>query len=349
MMISAASKPKEDEITFSKEKKTIGEDDLVPDENTRTYEEDKQSIPTQIVWKNVVIYIYFHIAALYGIYLCFASAKWATIAWAFFLHSFGAFGITGGVHRLWAHRSYKAKWPLRLIAAVANTVSAQNDIFEWCRDHRVHHKFSETNADPHNAKRGFFFAHVGWLLCKKHPDVLRRGKTVDVSDLLEDPIVFYQRKFYAPLALIFCFIIPAVVPWYFWNESLITAFFVASIARYVITLNITWLVNSAGHLWGSHPYDKNINPAENRFVAFFAAGEGWHNYHHVFPWDYKTAELGDYGMNITTAIIDCFAWLGLAYDLKTVPKKVVHDRVLRTGDGSHIYKRFNLESEGKVN
>ena len=91
-MISAASKPKEDEITFSKEKKTIGEDDLVPDENTRTYEEDKQSIPTQIVWKNVVIYIYFHIAALYGIYLCFASAKWATIAWGK-LYNFNLFTI----------------------------------------------------------------------------------------------------------------------------------------------------------------------------------------------------------------------------------------------------------------
>ena len=132
---------------------------------------------------------------------------------------YGAFGITGGVHRLWAHRSYKAKWPLRLFAAVGQTIAGQvviyidlnvgynlvpkliviiklqNDIYEWTRDHRVHHKFSETDADPHNAKRGFFFAHVGWLLCKKHPEVARRGKTIDLSDLLEDPIVVYQRKY----------------------------------------------------------------------------------------------------------------------------------------------------------
>jgi stearoyl-CoA desaturase (delta-9 desaturase) len=93
---------------------------------------------------------------------------------------------------------------------------------------------------------------------------------------------------------------------------------------------------------------RGINPAENRFVAFFAAGEGWHNYHHVFPWDYKTAELGGYGMNLTTAIIDFFAWLGWAYDLKTVPKKVVHDRVLRTGDGSHFYTKSSLEKDGKI-
>lgn len=69
----------------------------------------------------------------------------------------------------------------------------QNDIYEWCRDHRVHHKFSETDADPHNSKRGFFFAHMGWLCVRKHPDVLNKGSTVDLSDLLEDPVVYYQK------------------------------------------------------------------------------------------------------------------------------------------------------------
>ena len=77
-------------------------------------------------------------------------------------------------------------------------------------------------------------------------------------------------------------------------------------------------------------------------------GEGWHNYHHVFPWDYKTAELGNYTLNFTTAFIDFFAWLGLAYDRKTVPKKMVCDRVLRTGDGSHFYLENNLENEDKL-
>merc|ERR1712127_597628 len=152
-------------------------------------------------------------------------------------------------------------------------------------------KFSETNADPHNAKRGFFFAHVGWLLCKKHPEVKRRGVTVDVSDLLADPIVRFQRRVYLPLILLLCFALPAIVPWYFWGESLKTAFFCASIFRYILTLNVTWLVNSAAHIWGPHPYDKNISPAENIAVAMLTWGEGFHNYHHTFPWDYKPAEL----------------------------------------------------------
>ncbi|KAK4009422.1 acyl-CoA Delta-9 desaturase [Daphnia magna] len=296
--------------------------------------------PMQIVWRNVLVFIYLHAAALYGFYLCFTAAKPSTLAWSFFLFLFGGFGITGGAHRLWAHRCYKAKLPLRIFAAVAQTIAVQNDIYEWSRDHRVHHKFSETDADPHNARRGFFFAHVGWLLCKKHPEVIRRGKTVDVSDLLQDPVVVFQRKYYIPLVLTLCFTMPAVVPWYYWGESFKTSFFVASIFRYVFTLNVTWLVNSAAHIWGNHPYDKGINPAENRAVAFLTSGEGWHNYHHVFPWDYKAAELGNYSMNMTTAAIDFFEWLGLAYDLKSVPDRIVRSRVHRTGDGSHP---FSLE------
>lgn len=85
---------------------------------------------------------------------------------------------------------------------------------------------------------------------------------------------------------------------------------------------------------------RGINPAENRAVAFLTSGEGWHNYHHVFPWDYKAAELGDDSMNMTTAAIDFFEWLGLAYDLKSVPDRIVRSRVHRTGDGSHP---FSLE------
>ena len=70
----------------------------------------------------------------------------------------------------------------------------QNDIYEWSRDHRVHHKYSETSGDPHNAMRGFFFSHIGWLLVKKHPDVIAKGKLLELSDLMADPVVKFQRR-----------------------------------------------------------------------------------------------------------------------------------------------------------
>ncbi|TMW54346.1 hypothetical protein DOY81_000619 [Sarcophaga bullata] len=254
---------------------------------------------------------------------------------SFFLYVVSGLGITAGAHRLWAHRSYKAKWPLRLILMIFNTIAFQDAAYHWARDHRVHHKYSETDADPHNATRGFFFSHIGWLLCKKHPEVKAKGKGVDLSDLRQDKIIMFQKKYYMLLMPLLCFLLPTVIPMYFWNETFINSWFVATMFRWCFILNVTWLVNSAAHKFGGKPYDKYINPAENPSVAILAFGEGWHNYHHVFPWDYKTAEFGQYSMNLTTAFIDFFAKIGWAYDLKTVSADIIKKRVKRTGDGTH--------------
>ena len=114
--------------------------------------------------------------------------------------------------------------------------------------------------------------------------------------------------------------------------------------RYVYVLHCTWLVNSAAHLWGEKPYDKSIKPKENSSVIYLAFGEGYHNYHHTFPWDYSASELGWNGnFNLTTALIDFFAWTGLAYDLKKATPKIVHSRQQRSGDPkSIIFKRSKL-------
>jgi stearoyl-CoA desaturase (Delta-9 desaturase) len=81
---------------------------------------------------------------------------------------FGSMGISAGAHRLWCHRSYKANRVLQYYLAFLQTVAFQNSIIEWVRDHRVHHKYSDTNADPHNATRGFFFSHIGNILLSEY-------------------------------------------------------------------------------------------------------------------------------------------------------------------------------------
>lgn len=78
---------------------------------------------------------------------------------------------------------------------LSDIFSLQRDVYTWALDHRVHHKYSETDADPHNAKRGFFFSHVGWLILTPHPKVVEKRKAVEMSDLEEDPIVMWQKKF----------------------------------------------------------------------------------------------------------------------------------------------------------
>jgi stearoyl-CoA desaturase (delta-9 desaturase) len=292
---------------------------------------NKSEFKLQIVWRNVFIMAALHLSALYGFYLFCTDSKWQTNVFAIFLYVISGLGITAGAHRLWSHRSYRAKWPLRVILCIFNTIAFQNSIYEWSRDHRVHHKYSETDADPHNANRGFFFAHCGWLLCRKHPDVIQKGKHLGFEDLLQDPIVRFQKKFYLLLVFIFCFLFPTIIPSLIWNESYWNAYFTCAIFRYCWTLNMTWLVNSAAHFYGRKPYDKHINPAENRATIIGAIGEGFHNYHHTFPWDYATSEFGP-KYNLTTCFIDLCASIGWAYDRKTVSPNVIRQRKERTGD-----------------
>lgn len=198
----------------------------------------------------------FHFLAIFALFQITFKLQLQTILWGVLTFTIGGFGVTGGVHRFWTHRAYKAKLPLRIILAFCFSVAGQNTIFDWVRDHRVHHKYSETIADPHNAKRGFWFAHCGWLMMNKHPEVLRKGKQIDMSDILADPVVRFHTKYFVPLKLVLCFILPSVVPALCWNEGWYNAIMSQVFIRFVWLSNSTWLVNSAAHIWGNRPYDK---------------------------------------------------------------------------------------------
>jgi len=104
-------------------------------------------------------------------------------------------------------------------------------------------------------------------------------------------------------------------------------------------------VNSVAHMFGDKPYDKSMSAVENKILSIFTVGEAWHNYHHVFPWDYKTAELPFYSFNFSTAFIDFFAWLGWATELKSVPSDVVAERARRTGNGNHVPQNVSKKSK----
>uniref|UniRef100_A0A1B6DKD3 Fatty acid desaturase domain-containing protein n=1 Tax=Clastoptera arizonana TaxID=38151 RepID=A0A1B6DKD3_9HEMI len=307
-------------------------------EDARIYTLDK-SIPvinlSKICWRNLFILAYFHTASLYAIYLIFTEAKWQTIAFVTILYIMARLGVTAGLHRLWAHRSYKANTPLKTILMFFTILAFEGRAFVWVRDHRVHHKYQETDADPHNAARGFWFSHIGWSIQRKHPMVAEKGKGIDVSDLYKDKLIMFQKKYFWQLMSLFGFFLPTIVPNYFWGESLSIAWHIAVCLRIILSFHATFLINSAAHLYGNRPYDVNLYARENRMVSVVALGEGWHNYHHAFPWDYKAAELGNYRLNLTTAFIDFFAKIGWAYELKTVPPALIRKRALKMGDGTY--------------
>lgn len=256
-----------------------------------------------------------HSCALWGGMCCITSWNSQTMLFSLALYFMSGLGITAGVHRLWAHRSYKAALPVRVLLMLFNSLACQGSILRWARDHRVHHKYSERPADPHNATRGFAYAHFGWQLLHPEPEYEAAVAQVDVSDLLADGVVMLQHKLDPFLMLFICFGIPTLVPVVCWGETTLNAFLIAGCLRYVCMLHATWLVNSGAHLWGDHhdrPYNPTINPCENKLVTVLAHGEGWHNWHHTYPFDYAASELGVSSQyNPSKLFIDCCAKLGL--------------------------------------
>ncbi|XP_030033583.2 acyl-CoA Delta(11) desaturase [Manduca sexta] len=311
-------------------------------ENTITPESDmleKLIVPRaeprkyKIVCRNIVVFLYYHFAGLYGFYLCLTAAKWQTILAGYIFFIVGGLGITAGSHRLWSHKSFKATKPLQLILMLFQSCANQHSVAHWVRDHRLHHKYSDTDADPHNATRGFFYSHVGWLMVRKHPEVVKRGKHIDLSDIYSNPYLKFQNDnsfWFIPLL---SFVVPTLLPVICWSETISIAWHV-NMLRYALNLNVTFMVNSVAHMWGYKPYDKNIAPSQSHAVSVVSLGEGYHNFHHVFPYDYRSDELSNIRLNPTTIFIDLCAKLGLAYDLKRAPREIVTARAKRTGDGT---------------
>lgn len=133
------------------------------------------------------------------------------------------------------------------------------------------------------------------------------------------------------MAFVTGFLTPTLIPYFAWGEDLVHSFAIAALARYCISLHGTWLVNSAAHIWGARPYDVSIGARENSYVIVAAIGEGYHNYHHTFPWDYATSEYGT-KWNMTAWFIERMAAIGQAYQLKTTSPSMIEARVRRTGD-----------------
>mmetsp|Transcript_50872 Transcript_50872/g.94221 ORF Transcript_50872/g.94221 Transcript_50872/m.94221 type:complete len:697 (-) Transcript_50872:90-2180(-) len=264
-------------------------------------------------WALVVLFVFGGTCPLFG---NGKEVKSETFIMFLILYLCSGWGITAGVHRLWSHRSYKAGVTLRFILMIFNSIANQGSIFHWARDHRVHHLYSDTIADPHDANRGFWYSHCGWLLVKKDPAVIEAGKKINMDDLKNDPIVMFQKKTDPFWNLMWCFAFPAFLA-ISWGDSLWNGFLIGGALRYVAVMNATWAVNSVVHKWGARPYNASHLTTENGWVSVFALGEGWHNWHHAFPWDYSASELGAfYQFNPTKTFIDVMAFLGLAWDRK---------------------------------
>jgi len=155
---------------------------------------------------------------------------------------------------------------------------------------------------------------------------------VDMRDIEADPIVMFQNKYYYIMFLIVNMMMPTVVPYYFWGESLLTAFSTAFCLRYLFISHVGWTIGSFAHYFGDRPYDRRIGPTEsNKFMNAISFGEGSHNYHHTFPRDYRCSEINMFIFNSAAKIIELLASLRLAHDLQFYTDEQIRKRIGRTG------------------
>ena len=265
---------------------------------------------------------------LIGIYGCFTTqVQTKTAVWAFIYYLMTGLGITAGTyfpfphlrcmanfsgyHRLWAHRSYNASRPLEYILAALGGGAVEGSIRWWSRDHRAHHRYTDTEKDPYSVRKGLVYAHLGWMILKQNPK--RIGRT-DITDLNSDPLVRMQHKYYGIVVLAMGFFFPAIVAGLGWGDWR-GGFFYAGICRLVFVHHATFCVNSLAHYLGDQPFDDRHSPRDHVITAFVTLGEGYHNYHHSYPSDYRNAiQWWQYDPTKWLILLCCY--LGLATGLK---------------------------------
>ncbi|CDM28178.1 hypothetical protein DTO006G1_2733 [Penicillium roqueforti] len=241
----------------------------------------------------------------------FVPLQLKTAIWAVIYYFFTGLGITAGYHRLWAHCSYSATLPLRIWLALVGGGAVEGSIRWWARDHRAHHRYTDTDKDPYSVRKGLLYSHLGWMVMKQNPK--RIGRT-DITDLNEDPVVVWQHRNYIKVVLTMGLIVPMLVAGLGWGDWY-GGFVYAGILRIFFVQQATFCVNSLAHWLGDQPFDDRNSPRDHIITALVTLGEGYHNFHHEFPSDYRNAiEWHQYDPTKWTIWI-C-KQLGLAYDLK---------------------------------
>lgn len=275
----------------------------------------------QMNWPNSLFLLSTLLIALTGVpaYLCYHGLDWFQVI--LFLLFFAATGlsITVGYHRLFSHLTFKASWPVRLFTLVFGAAAFENSVLCWAADHRKHHKFVDQDDDPYNITKGFFHAHIGWMLSKTPVETSFEA----VRDLQQDRLVRWQHRYYVLIAALACFVLPALLGWLRagWPGAL-GAFLLAGVARVVLVHHMTFFINSWSHTWGQRPYSSRFTARDNAVLAWLTFGEGYHNFHHAFQHDYRNG-VKPWQFDPTKWCIWLLHTVGLARQLRRVPTETI--------------------------
>jgi len=302
----------------------------------------------KIYWPNVVYLVASPLITLTLVpyYLYTRGFDWRIWLFTLIMGCCTSVSITGGYHRLFAHRSYSAKTWVKLFYLLFGGASFQGSVMKWATDHRRHHRYVDTERDPYNIKQGFWYAHIGWLLVEDDPDY----KDKFAQDLLQDRLVYLQHKYYLWVAFGVGVLLPTLVG--YWMGSALGGFAVAAALRLVVTNHSTFFINSLCHTLGRQPYSDDHSARDSYLMAFLAFGEGYHNFHHQFQSDYRNG-IRWYDWDPTKWTVNLLATVGSAYNLKRISEATIvkakvlmeEKRLIREGIPAEAIHPFKMKVE----
>jgi stearoyl-CoA desaturase (Delta-9 desaturase) len=244
--------------------------------------------------------------------------------------------ITVGYHRLFAHSTFKANKFVEFLALFFGSAAFEQSALTWSSGHRDHHRYVDTEQDPYSIKKGFWYAHIGWMtLWQQQPDYS------NAKDLLKNRLLMHQHRYYALWGFGSGVLLPVALGAMMGHA--LGALVFAVCARLTFVYHATFCINSVCHTFGKATYDIHASARDNWFTALLTNGEGYHNFHHRFPTDYRNG-VRWYHFDPSKWAIAFLARLGWAWDVQKVSpfvilgarlaaeKQVVTDRLMRTKD-----------------
>lgn len=268
-------------------------------------------IPAGIVKSRGLTSIPFWAVHLACLLVFFTEFSWTAVAICFALFFVRMFGITGGYHRYFSHRSFKTGRTFQFVLAVLGTASAQKGVLWWAANHRIHHKFSDQEGDIHSPSRdGFWHSHVGWILSADNEET----HYDKIPDLTKYPELRWLNEHFLvpPVALAVALYALGGMSWLVWG------FFVST----TLLWHSTFTINSLSHVFGTRRYDTTDTSRNNIWLAFITLGEGWHNNHHCFM---NSARQGFFWweIDVTFYILKALSWVGVTWDLISPPERLL--------------------------
>jgi stearoyl-CoA desaturase (Delta-9 desaturase) len=249
--------------------------------------------------------------------ICSHQFFWATMIMALVYTYITGVAITAGYHRLFSHRTYKAHPVARVILGLLGASNFEGSVLDWCTDHRNHHLYTDTDRDPYSIKRGFWHAHMGWLFTL---DTTKRDFS-NVEDLDADPFLHFCHKYYVPVAIFMGFIVPMLFAGLLWGDWL-GGLLIGGALRIGFNQQVTFCINSICHMFGKRTYSDKQTACDNWITAVITYGEGYHNYHHQFPLDYRNG-VRYFHYDPAKWLIKGMSWFGWATDMRMMSKQKI--------------------------